>query len=121
MGRTCSYSWASWKSRWDKVDWEVSDYRRNFLFNRKRRAAFNKYGNDRATMLDYQMAGLISSWAIRFDYAEYINHAYTVYPSYTKSFNIGMDGSGVHNKKSNSGATHFELTTHDYQLMDELQ
>lgn len=121
LGRTGSYSWASWKDRWEKVDWDVKDYKKKFLHNINNRKRFNFFGNDRATMLDFQMAGLISSWAIRFDYAEFKNQAFTIYPSVSKSKNIGLDGSGVHNKKiANEDYKLEELNSHSYQLQHDL-
>lgn len=94
MGRTCSYAWATWKNRWDKVDWDVKDYS-SFKHSYKLRKAFNKYGNDRAAMLDAQQIGRTSSWAIRFCYAMHKNGMFTVYPRYSRIMNIGQDGSGT--------------------------
>ena len=96
MGRGSSYSWATWKDRWDLVDWNVSDYE-SFRKNRKLRAKFNEYGDDRSDMLDSQMAGKIDSWAIRFSYAMFKHGRYAVLPVKTRVENIGFDGSGVHN------------------------
>lgn len=102
MGRTCSYAWATWKNRWDKVDWNVTDYKR-FKYSITKRREFDKYGNDRSLMLDAQQMGRVSSWAIRFCYAMHKNHMKTVYPRYTRVMNIGQDGSGVHFRKAVSG------------------
>lgn len=98
MGRTCSYAWATWKNRWDKVDWDVSDYK-EFKYSLKRRKEFDRYGNDRSLMLDAQQMGRTNSWAIRFCYAMYKHHMFTIYPRYSRVKNIGQDGSGVHFKK----------------------
>ncbi len=96
MGRGSSYSWATWKDRWDLVDWEVKDYE-TFRKDRKARARFNEYGDDRSDMLDSQMAGAIDSWAIRFSYAMFKHGRYAILPVKTRVENIGFDGSGVHN------------------------
>ncbi|MDO4742755.1 MAG: glycosyltransferase [bacterium] len=95
LGRTCSCAWATWLDRWQKVDWQVSDYSK-FKRSFSRRKQFNEFGADRSIMLDYQMHGLINSWAIRFCYAMFKNGMYTVYPTYSKVQNIGYDGSGTH-------------------------
>lgn len=94
MGRTCSYAWATWKNRWELVDWEVSDYKK-FKFSIYKRWKFNRYGNDRSGMLDSQQKGLINSWAIRFCYSMFKHGMFTVYPRITKIKNIGEDGSGT--------------------------
>ncbi|MHC0036439.1 sugar transferase [Pseudoneobacillus sp. C159] len=98
MGRTCSYAWATWKDRWEKIDWNVSDYNK-FKYDLVKRKLFNRYGNDRSHMLDGQMNGKIDSWAIRFCYAMFSNNMLTVYPRYSKVRNIGHDGTGTHAKK----------------------
>lgn len=96
IGRTCSYAWASWQDRWDKVDWEVKDYLK-FKYNIINRLKFDKYGNDRSNMLDQQMNKNIDSWAIRFCYAEFKNNMYTLLPCKSKISNFGHDGTGIHN------------------------
>ncbi len=96
MGRGSSYSWATWKDRWELVDWEVSDYE-NFRNDKNARKHFDEYGEDRSAMLDNQMAGRIDSWAIRFSYAMFKHQRYAILPVKTKVENIGFDGSGVHN------------------------
>jgi hypothetical protein len=95
MGRTCSYAWATWKNRWDLVDWDVKDYN-NFKYNFIKRWKFNKYGRDRSFMLDEQMRGKINSWAIRFCYSMFKQDMYTILPVSTRIKTIGRDGSGTH-------------------------
>lgn len=103
MGRGSSYSWATWKDRWDLVDWEMRDYD-IFRKNYKARTRFNEYGDDRSSMLDSQMAGRIDSWAIRFSYAMYKHNYFAVLPVKTRVENNGFDGTGVHNT---AGETRF--------------
>ena len=98
MGRTCSYAWATWSDRWEKVDWEVKSYP-SFKHNIKRRKQFNEYGMDRSKMLDEQQLGIKNSWAIRFCFAMFENNMFTVYPCQSKIRNIGYDV-GTHVTKS---------------------
>jgi hypothetical protein len=93
--RGCSWGWATWKDRWKKVDWEVSDYDQ-FKIDKKARKKFNRGGRDLANMLDMQMEGKIDSWAIRWCYAQYKMGMLTVYPVTSRIKNIGLDGSGTH-------------------------
>lgn len=93
--RGCSWGWATWKDRWDKVDWSVSDYSK-LIKNRKLRNKFDRGGRDLSNMLDLQMQGKIDSWAIRWCYSQSKLDMYTVYPVKSKIFNIGLDGSGTH-------------------------
>ncbi|MEA5026329.1 hypothetical protein SDC9_102703 [bioreactor metagenome] len=110
VGRTCSYAWATWENRWNKVDWSVQNYRTSFRFNLPKRILFNKFGNDRSNMLDLQMHSRVNSWAIRFCYAEFEYRMYTVYPKVSRISNIGHDGSGTHfNRKTSEDDERFNI------------
>jgi hypothetical protein len=120
MGRTCSYAWATWINRWEKVDWDVSNYD-SFKWDFRKRKEFNQYGKDRARMLDEQQLGIKNSWAIRFCYAMYENKMYTIYPCKTKIKNIGYDvGTHVTNNKKENGFVVRELSENAYSLDDDL-
>lgn len=95
LPRNCSWGWATWKDRWNTIDWNVSDYD-EFKCSSARQKEFNRGGVDLSTMLKAQMNGEINSWAIVFCYSQFTQNKRTVFPfrSYVK--NIGCDGSGVH-------------------------
>ena len=96
-----SGGWATWKDRWDTVDWDVSDYEK-FRLNYKKRKRFNSGGNNMSHMLDAQMQGKIDSWAIRWCYQQSKLNMLTVYPKISKVVNIGLDGTGTHSGITNS-------------------
>ncbi len=98
MQRVSSYTWASWKDRWDKTEWNVLDYPK-FLWNRKARKKFDECGADRSLMLDAQMCKKISSWAIRFEYSMVKKQMYSVFPCVSRALCTGNDGSGTHSTK----------------------
>ncbi len=93
--RGCSWGYATWKDRWERVDWNVTDYN-NFKNNKRLRKKFNRGGLDMADMLDSQIRGNIDSWAIRWCYAQSKLDMLTVYPIISRIKNIGLDGSGTH-------------------------
>lgn len=93
--RNASWGWATWRDRWQQVDWEVRDYA-SFRHDRARRRSFDLGGNDMSSMLDAQMAGRIDSWAIRFSYAHFTHRAYTLCPRWSLTDHAGDDGSGIH-------------------------
>ena len=97
--RNSSWGWATWLDRWEKVDWEVSDFE-EFVNSRTLRNQFNRGGEDLTRMLCSQMKGRINSWAIRFTYAHFKNEAYSLCPvrSYIRS--AGHDGSGTHSART---------------------
>lgn len=100
-----SWGWATWRDRWNMVDWDVADYDA-FKQNKKLRTQFNRGGRDMAEMLDAQMEGRIDSWAIRWCYTQSKLNMLTVYPVISRISNIGLDGTGTH-----SGVTSKYKTT----------
>lgn len=93
--RSSSYAWATWENRWNKIDWDIKDYKK-FHWDFQARKQFNAWGDDRASMLDDQMLGRVNSWAIRFDYAMYKENMFNILPAKSLIKNIGHDGSGTH-------------------------
>lgn len=104
--RCCTWGWATWWDRWDNVDWDIKDFD-SFINDQEMVERFNRGGEDMSQILKLQMAGKISSWGIRWDYAHFKNDAYCFRPTYSIVGNMGNDGSGIH-----CGATNkFDLTT----------
>lgn len=93
--RAASWSWGTWKDRWDKADWDVNDFE-DFIQNKDLQKKFNYSGEDKSEMLMKQMRGEIDSWAIRWDYTHFKNDAFCVYPVKSYLDNIGNDSTGVH-------------------------
>lgn len=93
--RCCTWGWATWQERWDKVDWDIKDFE-SFINNPKLIERFNRGGDDMSEILKLQMAGKISSWGIRWDYAHFRNDAYCFRPVFSIVGNTGNDGTGVH-------------------------
>jgi len=106
--RGCSWGWGTWIDRWDKVDWEISDYS-IFKSSKKMRNKINLGGRDMANMVDEQMEDKIDSWAIRWCYTQSKLDMYTIYPVNSRIKNIGLDGSGTHSGESN----HFDVAIND--------
>lgn len=96
--RACSWGWATWKDRWEQIDWEVKSYSsfRNNLFKRYK---FNDGGSDMSSMLDKQIKGEINSWAIRFNYHQYEKNLLDVFPTVSKVINIGFGENSTNTKK----------------------
>lgn len=107
-GRGCSWGWATWKDRWQQVDFAVKDYE-SFKSNDEKQKSFNLAGKNLTEMLRFQMAGKIDSWAIRVAYHLFKNDLYTVFPLKTLVKNIGLDGSGSH-KDVNKKMVEFSFT-----------
>jgi hypothetical protein len=93
--RSISWGWGTWKDRWEKADWSVSDYA-SFSRDRDQQRLFNRGGEDLSGILALQMAGRVDSWSIRWDYAHFKRDALALLPVVSRVYNIGFDGSGVH-------------------------
>jgi hypothetical protein len=107
--RIGSWGWATWREKWNGVDWELKDFDQ-FFRTRRTRKAYERGGNDLPTMLLKQKTGVISSWAVRFDYARHQAGQMTVYPVVSLVKNLGVDGSGTHMTQSKK----YEAPTTDF-------
>lgn len=95
--RSCSWGWATWRDRWDKVDWKL-EFMKEFYCDPKLIRKLNSNGNDRFLRLYRQTKGNGSSWSVRFGAHLVRMNQLTVYPKYSYVQNIGCDESGVHSK-----------------------
>lgn len=93
--RSYSTGWATWKDRWNRVDWSL-DYLDDFLKHPAQVNAFNRCGDDMTDMLLDQRDGKIDSWAIRFGFAHFKEHCVAILPCIPYVDNIGFDGTGRH-------------------------
>ena len=98
--RPSSWGWATWKDKWNQVDWEVKDFDK-FINNPQEQKEFNKGGEDLTGMLIAQQAGKINSWAVRWSYNFYKKGWLSVYPVLSFVDNQGHDNSGRNSKASN--------------------
>jgi hypothetical protein len=88
-GRAASWGWATWKDRWDYIDWEVKDWN-TFKNDRNQKIKFNKNGSDMFSMLYDYMEGKNNSWAIRFCYTQFKLNKFTIFPVISKIDNFGF-------------------------------
>jgi glycosyltransferase involved in cell wall biosynthesis len=92
-GRTCAWGWGIWADRWFQTDWNVPDFEQ-FMRDPARREAFNHYGSDRVRMLRRTMDGELDTWDIKLCYEQFKRGQLTVYPTVSKTENIGFHASG---------------------------
>lgn len=90
--RSSSWGWATWKDRWESVDWNPapSDWARY------RRTFADWGGSDCPDLLRGWMEGRNESWAIRFCFSEFLQGKVSLFP--VKSLvdpSAGFDGSGT--------------------------
>ena len=107
--RSCSCTWATWKDRWEDVDWELKDMK-DFYNSPKLIRRLNSNGSDRFIRLYRQTKGNGSSWSVRFGAHLVKNNLLTVYPRYSYITNIGCDESGVHSKADDAEKMRVDLS-----------
>lgn len=98
--RNFSYGWGTWKERWNQVDWSINNFY-EFQNDTLVQQAFCRGGDDLFDMLEAQSRGIIDSWAIRFTWAHFEQHAVSIMPTQTFVHHLGFDGSGVHCRGGN--------------------
>jgi hypothetical protein len=97
--RHMCWGWGTWKDRWQKADWEIPDHS-SLTKNSSWKRSLAEAGLDLPRMLEDQVQGRLDSWAIRWTYAHFANHAVCLVPVESFVNNMGADGSGVHMKAS---------------------
>ena len=107
--RSCSCTWATWKDRWQNIDWELKEIK-DFYNSPKLIKRLNSNGSDRFIRLYRQTKGNGSSWSVRFGAHLVKNNLLTVYPRYSYITNIGCDESGVHSKSDDAEKMRVDLS-----------
>lgn len=117
--RASSWGWATWKDRWETIDWDVKDFAQ-INGNRFIQNEFNRGGEDLFLSLKKQVLFGGSSWAIRWCYSQFKQSKYTIYPMVSKIENIGFDESGVHGFTGEKGRWDAALDSKDLVLEKDL-
>lgn len=91
--RASSLGWGTWKDRWARVDWQVSDFP-EFLKSPEWQNRLKEAGEDILPMIIKQQKGLIHSWAVRWTYHHVKYGGYCLIPVRSKIRTTGDDGSG---------------------------
>lgn len=102
-----SWSWATWKNRWETVDWEVKDWK-EFSNNHKRIKDFCKQGSDLYKMLKGYMTHKNCSWYIRFQYAMHKQQKYSIQPVRSLVINDGFGNNATNCKNYNRYKVDYE-------------
>ncbi|MAZ25993.1 MAG: sugar transferase [Cytophagaceae bacterium] len=96
--RASSWGWATWRDRWQEVDWEVSGYS-DFKKDATAQKQFNAMGSDMAGMLNKQMTGQLDSWAIRWCFDQFQKKTFSVFPLVSKISNEGFGEKATNTKE----------------------
>jgi len=117
--RNDSWGWATWKDRWNQVDWSASVYS-SLLKNIQMQEAFNRGGDDVFEMLQMQQSGKLNIWSIQFTLAHFVNHAVSILPVVSYVDNLGLDGTGENSGISYTHRNAELCTNQDLKFLDIL-
>ena len=118
--RCCSWGWATWKEKWERIDWSMN-YLEEFIKQPEQIRAFNRGGNDLTKMLMLQRNLKIDSWAIRYAFQHFYHHAVAILPCVSYVDNIGCDGTGSHCADTgNALRNNLGISISNPQLLDVL-
>lgn len=117
FGRSTSWGWATWKDRWNSVDWEILDWEQ-FKNDRKAKRQFKQRGgSDMFSMLESCMRGG-GMWDIRFCYNMFKQNRYSVIPFLSKVENVGFNELATHCKTLKYNRFKYELDTTQKRTFD---
>lgn len=123
FGRSTSWGWATWKDRWNSVDWNISDWNQ-FKTDKKAIQRFKETGgSDMFSMLKSCMEGG-GMWDIRFCYNMFKQNRYSVIPFLSKVENVGFNELATHCKPVKYNRFKYILDTTEnrtFNMPDNLQ
>ena len=94
--RPSSWGFGTWKRCWDKVIWD-KDVLKGLFKHFGILYGYNKHcGVDSAIGMVNCIKDKTSSWSIRYNFAGYLTRSYTILPTKSLIYNIGLDGTGTH-------------------------
>lgn len=118
--RASSWGWATWKNKWEDIDWHVKEYN-SYKKNPLMQIKFMRGGSDMPKMLKNQMNGKIDSWAIRWCFDQFLKNQLTVFPKISKLYNIGIGDNATHTKKTKRFITEIDNgTQRNFMFNNEL-
>lgn len=97
FGRSTSWGWATWKDRWNSIDWEIKDWEEFKSDKRAIREFKKRGGSDMFSMLKTCMDGG-GMWDIRFCYNMFKQNRFSIIPFSSKVENIGFNDLATHCK-----------------------
>lgn len=103
--RSSSWGWATWKDRWNCVDWDLNDWETV----KQNKSKFNKWGgSDCFGMLSDWKKGKNKSWAIRFCYSQFVTDKLALFPFISKVNNNGFNDDGTNCRGYNRFKNYFD-------------
>lgn len=102
------WGWATWKDRWQQVDWSAKAYK-TIKNNPQMINAFNRLGADYFEALQRQQETGQNVWSIRFALTHFVNNAVSINPIVSYATNIGWGEDSTNTTGSGAGWRHEKL------------
>lgn len=114
-----SWGYGTWLDRWEEVEFDSKKLLH--IVDLKNIGSQLDFGEIKYfQMLKQQVAGIIDSWAVRFQVSMFLKQGIFLYPNKKLIQNIGLDGSGVHYKKITSEVQDALAISNDLVLVHEI-
>jgi len=114
-----SWGYGTWLDRWEEVEFDSEKLLH--IVDSKKIGSQLDFGDIKYfQMLKQQVAGLIDSWAVRFQVSMFLSQGVFLYPNKKLIQNIGLDGSGVHCKNIALEVQDAIAISHDLVLVHEI-
>ena len=111
--------WATWKDRWDQVDWDVhlleTVKEQPEMIKAFRRIEYSEYD-----ALVHQQETNQNVWSVRFSFAHFINHAVSICPIVSYVNHIGWDSEATNAVGSSQWNFERLADNRDIRLLDVL-
>lgn len=111
--------WATWKDRWDQVDWDVhlleTVKEQPEMIKAFRRIEYSEYD-----ALVHQQETNQNVWSVRFSFAHFINHAVSICPIVSYINHIGWDSEATNAVGSSQWNFERLADNRDIRLLDVL-
>lgn len=91
-----SWGWATWKTTWDKIDFDIENIFQKFNKNSITQKEFNFGSYYYYQILEAQRDKKIDSWAALFMANMFLEKGWFLFPKYSVAQNIGFDATGTH-------------------------
>jgi hypothetical protein len=118
--RAQSWSWATWKDRWNSVDWEARDYE-EFAGDKAQRRIFRKSGSDLLDAIEGYKYRRSDIWFICFTYNMFRQGKYSINPIRSLVRNDGFRADAVHTRNYNRYKIDFNDSIQDYPVPQTIE
>lgn len=110
--RSSSWGWATWKDRWEKVEWDNDEILNSTIKNKNFKNYIKDIGFDYQLLLKKAFNKEIDSWAAYWTFTQNLHKKLSVHPIRTKVINNGTNETGTHFKN---------LSIIDDRLLENMQ